>query len=65
MVGRGLDSGSSTRTAAATFAELVKTQAMTIGFDAAFFSLLLFVACAIPCAIVLKIVLATQEHSHV
>jgi DHA2 family multidrug resistance protein len=65
MVGRGLDPGSSTRTAAATFAELVKTQAMTIGFDAAFFSLLLFIACVIPCAIVLKIVLARQEHSHV
>lgn len=63
MVDRGLDPGSSTRIAAATFGELVKTQAMTIGFDAAFLSLLLFVACVMPCAIVIEIVLAKREHS--
>ena len=65
MVGRGFDSASATRTAAATFAALVKTQATTIGFDAAFFALLLFVVCVIPCAVVLKIVLARLENSHV
>jgi len=65
MVDRGLDPGSSTRTATATLAEVVKTQAMTIGFDAAFLLLLLFVACVMPCAIVIEIVLAKQKHSHV
>ncbi len=64
MVHRGLDPGSSTQTAAATFAELVKTQVMTIGFDAAFLSVLLFVACVMPCAILIEIVLAKREHSH-
>lgn len=64
MVSRGLDPGSSAHTAAATFAELVKAQAMTIGFDAAFFALLLFIGCAIPFAIVLKIVLVRHTHSN-
>lgn len=64
LIGRGLDPSSSTRTAAATFAELVKTQALTIGFDAAFFTLRLLILCVIPFAIVLKIVLARQAHSH-
>jgi DHA2 family multidrug resistance protein len=63
--GRGLDATWSSRTAAGSLAELVNTQAMTIGFDAAFFTLLLLIVCAIPLAIALKIVLAKQEQSHV
>ncbi len=64
LVGRGLDPISSAQTTAAMFGELIKTQAMAIGFNAAFFALLIFFVFAIPFAIVLKIVLARQAHSH-